>query len=78
MGYIVEQRSGKYADCISEQTTSLKIMHRLSASSRAHPKSDTLLSLSRSEQHKESCYIRRPASYCAGGQIPNAGASLLS
>lgn len=78
MGHVIEGGSGKYTDCHSEQTPDLKSTRRHGAPRRAHPESDILLPLSRSEQYKESCYTRRSASYCAGVQIPTAGASLQS
>lgn len=53
MGYITEKGSGKYADSYSEQATNLK-SSRHTAPRQAHPESDILLSLSRSEQYKET------------------------
>lgn len=53
MGHITEKGSGKYADYHSEQAHDLKSRCRHSAPRQAHPKSDILLSLSRSEQYKE-------------------------
>lgn len=52
MWYNTEKGSGIYGDYYSEQVPDLK-SSRHSAPRQAHPESDTLLSLSRSEQYKE-------------------------
>lgn len=57
MGYITEKSSGKYADYYSEKAHDLKSRCRHSAPRQAHPKSDILLSLRRSEQYMEICIL---------------------